>query len=345
MALPPGRFSQLRWLQNVVSVCGIIGGLALLGLGVVGYGSSENAANAWMVAAGGFVLIVVIMFMTFAPLLLKMESTIARQLGELRDLNEAIGNQAAALKAIAENTRLSDAAKSLARRDQELDALRFAIRDEIRNQQWEAALSLIDEMERRFGYKEEADGIREELDDGRNSAIDKKLQEAIAMIEGHFQAHDWDRAQVEIDRLLHALPDNAKALALVDRMKVLKEHHKRELRAAWDEAVRRNDTDRAIDILKGLDQYLSAAEAQELQDSARNVFKEKLLQMGVQFRFAVTEKRWNDALSTGLELVREFPNARMAGEVREALDTLRERARAAAIAEGAPPSEATSPVA
>ncbi len=344
MTLPPGRFSQLRWLQNVVSVCGIIGALVLMGLGIVGYGSSESAANVWMVAAGGFVLILMIMLMTFAPLLLKVESTITRQLGELRDLHESTIRLLASLEAIAENTRISDAAKSVARREQELDALRSAIREDIRRQRWEVALSLINEMERRFGYKEEADRVREELDDARNSAIDKKLQEAIDMIETHFQAHDWDRAQAEIDRLLHALPDNARALALIDRMKVLKAQHKRELRAAWDEAVRRNDTDQAIDILKGLDQYLSPAEAQELQDSARNVFKEKLLQMGVQFRFAVTEKRWNDALSIGLELVREFPNARMAGEVREALDTLRERARAAALAEGTSPPRASSPV-
>jgi len=345
MAVSPGRFSQLRWLQNAVFICGVIGALILVALGCLGYGTSENAANVWLVAAGGFVLVVVIMLATFAPPLLKMESTLARQLGEIRDLNETLGKQIAALEAIVENTRISDAAKSLARRDQELDALRTAIRDDIRRQQWEAALSLTAEMERRFGYQEEAERIREELDDARNSAIDKKLQEAIDMIEGHFQAHDWDRAQAEIDRVLNALPDNAKALALIDRMQVLREQHKRELRAAWDEAVRRNDTDHAIDVLKGLDQYLSPAEAKELQASARNVFKEKLLQLGVQFRFAVTEKRWTDALSIGLELVREFPNARMAGEVREALDTLRERARAAAIAEGAPPPETSAPVA
>jgi len=36
---------------------------------------------------------------------------------------------------------------------------------------------------------------------------------------------------------------------------------------------------------------------------------------------------WQDALGIGLELIREFPNARMANEVREALDTLRERRR------------------
>ncbi len=116
-------------------------------------------------------------------------------------------------------------------------------------------------------------------------------------------------------------------LGLQDRLQVLKQEHKEELKRTWDEAVRRSDTDQAIDILKELDQYLSPSEARALQASARNVFKDKLLQLGIQFRFAVTEKRWQDALSSGLELVREFPNARMANEVREVLDTLRERAR------------------
>ncbi len=106
----------------------------------------------------------------------------------------------------------------------------------------------------------------------------------------------------------------------------MRDRHKAELREEWDEAIRRSDTDQAIDILKELDQYLSPAEAHTLQTSARHVFKDKLLQLGVQFRFAVTEKRWADALTTGLELVRDFPNARMANEVRAALDTLRERA-------------------
>ena len=84
--------------------------------------------------------------------------------------------------------------------------------------------------------------------------------------------------------------------------------------------------------LKELDQYLSPAEAKALQASARDVFKDKLLQLGVQFRFAVTEKRWHDALTIGMEIIHDFPNARMAGEVREALDTLRQRARQPASA-------------
>jgi len=295
-----------------------------MGLGVLGYG---NSPRAWLLAAGGLLVFLAALAMTFIPLLVKMESTLARQLGELRDLNELIAKHMATLEAVAENTRLSDAAKSLARREQEIEALREAIREDIRSERWDAGLNLIDEIERRFGYKEEAERIREELDNARNDRIQKTLMEAIEMIETHFHSRQWDRAQNEIERLMRALPEDPRVLGLPDRLRSLRDAHKEELRVAWDDAVRRSDTDHAIEILKELDQYLSPAEGQQLQASARNVFKEKLLQLGVQFRFAVTEKRWADALTTGLELVREFPNARMANEVREVLDTLRERAR------------------
>ena len=306
----------------------MIGAAVLIGMGAIGYGSSESSGGAWMIAAGGFVAFLSVMFLTLVPLILKIESTITRQFGTLRDLHDSMAQQIAALDLIVENTGISDAAKSLAHREQELDMLRRVIREDQGKDHWERALSLIDEMEVRFGCKEEADQFREQLDAARSGAMENRLREAIEMIEGHFQVYAWTRARHEIDRLLNLLPDNARVLALHDRMQSLKDNHKQTLLASWQEAVRRNDTDQAIDILRELDQYLSVAEAEALRSSARDVFKDKLLQLGVQFRFAVNEKRWQDALGTGLELIREFPNARMASEVREALDTLRSRAQA-----------------
>lgn len=339
MPTTPSRFSQLRWLQNTACTIAIIAALILAGLGAIGYGSSPNV---WMVAAGGFVLFIALVLLTFTPMLAKIESTLARQLGELRNLSEAADKQSTLLESVAESVRISDAAKALSHRDQELHALRTAIREDLRTEKWELALNLIEEMERRFGFKDEADILREEVDTARESAIQIKLEEAIEMIDSHFQAHDWPRAESEIERLRHVLPDETKVLALMGRMTSLKEQHKRELRQAWDEAVRRSDTDHAIDILKELDQYLSSTEAKELQESARTVFKEKLLRLGVQFRFAVQEKRWNDSLSTGLELIREFPNSRMAAEVRDVLDTLRERVREGEQAEPTPLREVST---
>jgi len=319
-----GRFSQLRVLQTIACVGAMLFGLALVGLALMGYGDS---AKLWMVSAGIFLVFLSGVSLILTPLLLKAESTLARQLTVARDLSEALAEQTTALKEIVANTRISDVAKSLARRDEELDALRHAIREDLRTENWEAALHLIDQIERRFGCKEEADRCREELDDARAERIEARLEEAIQIINGQFQSHDWERAQGEIDRLKGALPDNPRVLGLEEQMRSLQEKHKSQLIASWDEAVHKSDTDHAIDILKELDQYLSPSEARSLQDNARDVFKEKLLQLGVQFQFAVRDHRWQDALDTDLELIRDFPNARMANEVREVLDTLRERAR------------------
>jgi len=338
MLTEPERFSQLRWLNTVVSVLAILGGLVLV---VAGLAGADPMRGVLMTVAGAFLLFFAVMLMAFMALAVKIESTLARQLGELRHLKEALNKQAPALNSIAENTRISDAAKSLAHRDVEVEALRTAIHDDIRKERWEAGLSLIDKIEREFGFKEEADAIREELDEARRRVIQTKLGKAIERIEVHFQAHGWDLATSEIDRLANALPGDAKVAGLADRMKMLKEEHKSQLLKEWDEAVRRSDTDRAIEVLRDLDQYLSSAEAHELQATARDVFKVKLLQLGTQFQFAVTEKRWHDALTAGLELVRSFPNARMASEVREALDTLRERAKRAS--EPRPAETAPSP--
>lgn len=299
-------------------------------LAMAGFGQSSSL---WLFVVGALIIGAVIVVMTLAPVIFKIEANLARELDELREFREGVAKKFATLDSIAESTRISDSAKSLAHRDQELDALREAIRSDFRNERWDAALSLIDEMERRFGYREEAERIREELDDARNEKIQRRLVQALEMVENHLLSHEWELAKHEIDRLMAALPNEPRVLALSDRLHSARELHKQELKAAWEDAVRRSDTDHAIDVLKELDQYLSPAEAQALQASARNVFKEKLLQLGIQFRFAATERRWQDALNIGLDLIRDFPNARMANEVRELLDTLRERARQAAESE------------
>lgn len=339
MPMTSGRFSQLRWLQVVVCIAAMVVALIMAGVGVSRIAASDNSQGFLLIGVGVMILFMAILSLTYSTLILKIESTTTRQLEVMRDLEETLEKFGPLLNSIADNSRISDSARALAHRDQELEALHKAIREDLKIGKWEAAIYLVDEIERRFGYKEEADRLREEVDDARNAAFETRLNEAIDMVESHFQSHEWTRAQTEIDRLFQLMPDNARVMVLQDRMKTLQDEHKQELLLAWEDAVRRCDTDLAIDILKGLDQYLSPAEAQQLQDSARDVFKEKLLQLGIQFRFAVKEKRWQDALSSGLEIIRDYPNTRMAAEVREVLDTLRERARLASEANASSESQ------
>ena len=75
---------------------------------------------------------------------------------------------------------------------------------------------------------------------------------------------------------------------------------------------------------------MTREEASQLEDTARGVFKAKLLDLGVQFRGAVTDKRWEDAIAVGEQIRTEFPNSKMAQEVTESADALRAKATSAA---------------
>ena len=93
-------------------------------------------------------------------------------------------------------------------------------------------------------------------------------------------------------------------------------------------AVRRNDIDGSIELLREMDRYLSPQEAAALAESARGVFRKKLHNLGMEFSFAVNEKRWPAAVTTGEQIAEGFPNSRMAMEVRQKLDALRQLASA-----------------
>ena len=95
---------------------------------------------------------------------LEAEQALALALAQVR---QALANQTGTLESIARNTQLSDAAKSVVYREQEVETLRTVIRTGILQQQWEPTISLIDEMERRFGYEEAAKSMRAELEEAR----------------------------------------------------------------------------------------------------------------------------------------------------------------------------------
>ena len=103
-----------------------------------------------------------------------------------------------------------------------------------------------------------------------------------------------------------------------------KQERKRILLAAWDDAITHQETDRSLDILKELDQYLTPNEALALQEAASDVFRTKLHNLGVQFSIAVTEKRWADTLDIAQNIINDFPNSRMSKEILAKLDVLKQ---------------------
>ncbi len=323
MLSKPIRFSRLRLLVSVVTIVSIVGGGVLVGLGIARLSQPQGL---WLIATGVLSAFLFIVAISLVLLLIKIESNTTRQYNELRDIQETLARHGEHLAEVAENVRISDVAKHITHREEELSALRRAITTEVRRQDWEAAFHLIEQMKAQFGYVEEAELLVEEVVDARTEAMRTKMAQATTHIEQLFTQCNWAQAQREIERLHKALPDERRVARLMEQLKQRRQKRKEELLESWNEALRRNDLDGGINVLKELDDHLTREEARKLEDSARSLFKEKLLQLGVQFKFAVGEKRWLDALEIGVQITEEFPNSRMAKEMQEHLLALRQRA-------------------
>ncbi len=279
-----------------------------------------------VIAFGCFMAAEYMFFRGIIDLALKMEGTTFRMYDALRDLQSTLQASQKSLNIIAENSQLSDAARAIAHRDRDRTALRLAINEEIIRGDMEAAYALVEQLEAQHGYRNEAARLRREVDLSRQQEHAYKVHEAVEQIRAKIDAMDWDRARREMDRLLAAHPENAEVKDLPKFFAAKRGEHKRRLLKDWDESVQRNEVDRGIAILKQLDQYLTRNEAAALEESARGVFRTKLHNLGLQFSFAVTEHNWREALAVGRQIVDEFPNTRMAQEVRERIAVLSQRA-------------------
>lgn len=223
---------------------------------------------------------------------------------------------------------MSDAGKSLVFRDREIEALNELIHEYVIRQDETKAEALVAQVEKRLGYADQVERMRSELAAARETTIDQKVDAAIQRINQFIEKQDWAQAMRHTRRLLAALPDNPKVAALPQLVRSARIKHKRGLLQDYGEAVKTGDIDRSIELIRELDKYLTPQEGAALQESARGVFRAKLHNLGVQFAIRVTEENWDEAISIGEQIINEYPNSRMAQEVRTKMETLRTLAAA-----------------
>lgn len=256
------------------------------------------------------------------------ELAVSRSASLLERLETLQQDQGSSLKKLIDLESLSDQARSLIFRDREIEAFRETIHHNLMRQDYKTAEALIDTIETNLGYSDEAARLREEVAESRKATLEEKIDVEVNRIQKIIDRHDWSHAIRESQQLLKLFPDNPKVTALPERIQAARATHKRDLLRVYDEAVRKNDVDGSVELLKELDSYLSPQEAAALAESARGVFRAKLHNLGVQFSLFVTEEQWNQAVATGEQIIREYPNSRMAQEVREKMDQLHAKAEA-----------------
>lgn len=275
----------------------------------------------WLLAAVVFLITLIIMLSRVFKILESIQENGSR----MERVVETLEKTRAALAQVNQTIRLSETAKAIAFRDADRQSLREAVFDKLQQQDFEATHQIIDEIANRAGYRELAEQLRGQAKRYQDATDQERVNQVIEHIERLFENYEWARASVQIERLIKAAPKSEKAKAMRQRLLDKKEERKKILLTAWDDAVKRQATDRSLEILRELDSYLTANEGLALQEAARDVFRTKLHNMGVQFSLAVSGRQWSKALQIGQQIVRDFPNSRMAGEIREKMDILKQR--------------------
>lgn len=230
---------------------------------------------------------------------------------------------------VAQASRLSDTAKEIVYRDSEQMELAEAALTKLHQHDFDEADAMIASMAESPKYQNLSGRLKLKAEKFRSATEEGRVNQIMAHIDDLLDRKLWVQAASQIDNLIRNFPYSDKAKAMPARLQESKNHHKRQLLADWDQAVRNKETDRGLEILKELDLYLTPTEALALQESASSVFKTKLHNLGVEFSVAVTEKNWKTALDTGRQIVQNFPNSRMAAEIRSKMDILQERSRQA----------------
>jgi hypothetical protein len=242
------------------------------------------------------------------------------------DLALYVQEQNRLLKSINDRMLISDQAKRIAFRQKDRDALREAIIEDLRQEDYDAAMALVNEMANEYGYREEAEQFRQQIIDVQAKKREVMIQKAVARIDELCERKDWDLAKHEVSRLQRLYPDYPTIDELPQRVAKAVNKHKLEIERQFLEAAERDDVDAAMDLIKEMDKYLTPEEAAPFLETARGVVGKKRQNLGVRFKMAVQDRDWIDGVRVGEQIIKEFPNSMMAKEVREMLDTLRERA-------------------
>jgi hypothetical protein len=324
-----GNDSQVRrYKWHIAIIVVAVVGVSLLAVFTNLFKAPETVRQvvSLMGVLGGIIFLLALLIMLGR--VSKIASGMSENSARLEEASRALATIRDGLMQINHSTRVSEAAKAIAFREEDKRSLREAVFERLKQNDFDGAYEVVDEIENHSEYRLLAEELRRQVDDYRNATEDERIDQGIAQIEKLFDDSQWVKASLQIESLIRLHPGTEKIKALRQQLVERKEQRKRIVLAAWDDAVKRQETDRSLDILRELDMYLTPNEALALQEAAKDVFRTKLHNLGVQFALAVSDKQWSNALEIGQQIMRDFPNSRMSAEIGAKLHVLRQNVEA-----------------
>ena len=232
----------------------------------------------------------------------------------------------AALRSINDTLMISDATRRIVFRDRDLRMLEKYVDDVIDRGEYDSALALVDQMAGALGSQAQVEALRGSIFAARAAAIEEQLSDELSTYNDLVDRREWEPAAQEGARIEKQYPNQQRSSGLVQRVRDTREAYKMDLERRFLEAAGRDDVDLAMELMKELDRYLSERDAAPFREAARGVVSKKRENLAVQFKLAVHDKQWAEAVRIGEEIVNDFTNSKMAEEVRGMIDLLRQRA-------------------
>jgi hypothetical protein len=310
---------RFKWHFVIISIALIV--VVLLAIFTNVFRTGEILQLVWLLAALALLAtVILILSKTF-----KILNSLSENGAKLEKITETLEKNRSVLTQINQNTRISETAKAITFRDADIQSLRETVFDKLQQQDFDATYEIIDEIARHVEYASLAEQLRTQANNFRDATDAERVNQVIAHIEKLFESSQWAKASTQIERLIRDFPKSENAKAMRQKLLDKKEERKKILLNAWDDAIKRQATDRSLEVLRELDLYLTPNEGLALQEAAKDVFRNKLHNLGVQFSLAVSGKQWEKAIEAGEQIIRDFPNSKMAEEIHEKWDILKQK--------------------
>ena len=224
-----------------------------------------------------------------------------------------------------ESLQMSENAKRVLFRDRELELFRKTVQEDIERGEFHSALVLCEQMGTEFGAVEEAEQLRTQVNAIIHENHEGRIRNEISNLQQTLEECNWVQAYQDAAKLRRLFPDSPLLHGIEQRISNVRTEYRHRLEDRFLDAAKRDDIEQAMSLLRELDGYLTPDEARRFRETADNVITTYRESLGARFKMAVGDHRWKQAIEFGDEITRQFPNTKMAQEVLDMIDTIKER--------------------
>lgn len=253
--------------------------------------------------------------------------TLLHAVRELAASRRAAEQTTAALERLARWLMVSPENRTILAMPHEQRAFQEAIHEALAAEQWEQAARMIEAMEQRLGLTAPARALRGHLQHVRAESRQRQASQLIEQIRQRVAADAFIEADQALVAFRERFPTDPRVQELGLAIRTARRQRREEWRSRFEQALAASDIGASHQVLDRLQHLLSDEELAELRARLAAADRQRQMQLRDHFAELVRTRRWTEAVAQADEILRRYPQAAMAADIRKVYDQLVERAR------------------